>query len=136
MLSTISTNFLDNFSPRTSLSYAISEDRKWKWNTSIGKYYKINDGPNGATEYFQPNVAGKILTPIQAERVLTRRGYRRRRTTIEELELPTKYVKKDKRIRQMEPGGDSLVGAAEHFSSMNPSDPYPSEFAFFMEDIV
>ena len=50
--------------------------------------------------------------------------------------LPDKYVGNDQTIRQMEPGGDSLVGAAEHFSSMNPSDPYPSEFAFFMEDIV
>ena len=34
-------SLLDNFSPRASLSYAISEDRKWRWNMSIGKYYKI-----------------------------------------------------------------------------------------------
>ena len=112
------------------------ESRSIGGNVTAGKYYKTNDGPDGATEYFQPNVSGKILTPIQAERVLTRRGRRRRRTTIEELNLPDKYVGNDQTIRQMEPGGDSLVGAAEHFSSMNPSDPYPSEFAFFMEDIV
>ena len=36
----------------------------------------------------------------------------------------------------MEPGGDSLVGAAEHFSSMNPSDMYIPTFGYFMEDIV
>ncbi len=112
------------------------ESRSIGGNVTAGKYYKTNDGPDGATEYFQPNVSGKILTPIQAERVLTRRGRRRRRTTIEELNLPDKYVGNDQTIRQMEPGGDSLVGAAEHFSSMNPRDPYPSEFAFFMEDIV
>ena len=112
------------------------ESRRIGGDGTVGKYYKINDGPNGATEYFQPNVAGKILTPIQAERVLTRRGRRRRRTTIEELDLPTKYVAKDKRIKQMEPGGDSLVGAAEHFSSMNPSDMYIPTFGYFMEDIV
>lgn len=34
-------SLLDNFSPRASLSYAISEDRKWRWNMSIGRYYKI-----------------------------------------------------------------------------------------------
>ena len=34
-------SLLDNFSPRASLSYAISDDRKWRWNTSIGKYYKM-----------------------------------------------------------------------------------------------
>tara|TARA_B100000900_G_C20589726_1_gene721122 strand:+ start:520 stop:2862 length:2343 start_codon:yes stop_codon:yes gene_type:complete len=31
----------DNLSPRISTSYAISKDRRLKWNTSIGKYYKI-----------------------------------------------------------------------------------------------
>ena len=112
------------------------ESRSIGGNVTAGKYYKTNDGPDGATEYFQPNVSGKILTPIQAERVLTRRGRRRRRTTIEELNLPDKYVGNDQTIRQMEPGGDSLVGAAEHFSSMNPSDMYIPTFGYFMEDIV
>ena len=39
-------------------------------------------------------------------------------------------------IRQMEPGGDSLAGAAEHFASVNPSDDYISAFSYFMEDIA
>ena len=79
--------------------------------------------------------SGKVMT---AEQMKSLRGRRRRgrRTTIEELDLPTKFVGNDKTIRQMEPGGSSLAGAAEHFDSVNPSDPYPSEFAFFMEDIV
>ena len=79
--------------------------------------------------------SGKVMTAEQMKS-LRRRGRRRRRTTIEELDLPTKFVGNDKTIRQMEPGGSSLAGAAEHFDSINPSDPYPSEFAFFMEDIV
>ena len=78
--------------------------------------------------------SGKVMTAEQMKS-LRRRG-RRRRTTIEEIDLPTKFVGNDKTIRQMEPGGSSLAGAAEHFDSVNPSDPYPSEFAFFMEDIV
>ena len=75
---------------------------------------------------------------MTAEQMKSVRGNRgsRRRTTIEEIDLPTKFVGNDKTIRQMEPGGSSLAGAAEHFDSVNPSDPYPSEFAFFMEDIV
>ena len=111
------------------------ESRSIGGNVTLGRYYKTNDGPDGATEYFQPNVSGKVLTPIQAERVLTRRGRRRRRTTIEELELPTKYIG-DQMIRQMEPGGDSLAGAAEHFASVNPSDDYIPAFSYFMEDIA
>ena len=79
--------------------------------------------------------SGKVMTAEQMKSLRGRRG-RRRRTTIEELDLPTKFVGNDKTIRQMEPGGSSLAGAAEHFDSVNPSDPYPSEFAFFMEDIV
>ena len=79
--------------------------------------------------------SGKVMTAEQMKS-LRGRGRRRRRTTIEELDLPTKFVGNDKTIRQMEPGGSSLAGAAEHFDSVNPSDPYPSEFAFFMEDIV
>ena len=79
--------------------------------------------------------SGKVMTAEQMKSLRGRRG-RRRRTTIEELDLPTKFVGNDKTIRQMEPGGSSLAGAADHFDSINPSDPYPSEFAFFMEDIV
>ena len=112
------------------------ESRRIGGNVTVGKYYKTNDGPDGATEYFQPNVSGKILTPIQAERVLTRRGRRRRRTTIEELDLPTKYVAKDKRIRQMEPGGSNQVGAPIVCNSMNPNDDYIPEFCYFMEEIA
>ena len=112
------------------------ESRRIGGNVTVGKYYKTNDGPDGATEYFQPNVSGKILTPIQAERVLTRRGRRRRRTTIEELDLPTKYVAKDKRIKQMEPGGSNQVGAPIVCNSMNPNDDYIPEFCYFMEEIA
>ena len=79
--------------------------------------------------------SGKVMTAEQMKSLRGNRG-RRRRTTIEEIDLPTKFVGNDKTIRQMEPGGSSLAGAAEHFDSINPSDPYPSEFAFFMEDIV
>ena len=79
--------------------------------------------------------SGKVMTAEQMKSLRGNRG-RRRRTTIEEIDLPTKFVGNDKTIRQMEPGGSSLAGAAEHFDSVNPSDPYPSEFAFFMEDIV
>ena len=78
--------------------------------------------------------SGKVITSEQMKSLTGRR--RRRRTTIEELNLPDKYVGNDQTIRQMEPGGNSLVGAPEHFDSVNPSDPYPAEFAFFMEDIV
>jgi len=31
----------DNFSPRLSLTYNLTEDQSWKINTSIGRYYKI-----------------------------------------------------------------------------------------------
>ena len=79
--------------------------------------------------------SGKVITSEQMK-LLRGRGKRRRRTTIEELNLPDKYVGNDQTIRQMEPGGDSLVGAAEHFSSTNPSDLYIPAFGYFMEDIV
>ena len=79
--------------------------------------------------------SGKVMTAEQMKSLRGRRG-RRRRTTIVELELPTKFVGNDQTIRQMEPGGDSLVGAAEHFASVNPSDTYIPTFGYFMEDIV
>ena len=78
--------------------------------------------------------SGKVITSEQMKSLTGRR--RRRRTTIEELNLPDKYVGNDQTIRQMEPGGDSLVGAAEHFASVNPSDTYIPTFGYFMEDIV
>ena len=34
-------NMLDNLSPRISSSYSITKDRKLKWNSSVGIYYKI-----------------------------------------------------------------------------------------------
>jgi len=34
-------NLIDNFSPRLSLSYALTEDQKWKVNASLGRYFKI-----------------------------------------------------------------------------------------------
>ena len=33
--------FIDNLSPRISSSYALSDDRRLKWNSSIGTYFKI-----------------------------------------------------------------------------------------------
>ena len=33
--------FIDNLSPRISSSYALSVDRRLKWNSSIGTYFKI-----------------------------------------------------------------------------------------------
>jgi len=99
-----------------------------------GETIVIDEQTPNAKRFTSMPFSGKVMTAQQMKSL--RRGKRRRRTTIEELNLPDKYVGNDQTIRQMEPGGDSLVGAAEHFSSMNPSDPYPSEFAFFMEDIV
>lgn len=32
---------IDNLSPRVSTSYALTKDRRLKWNTSIGTYFKI-----------------------------------------------------------------------------------------------
>ena len=100
-----------------------------------GETIVIDEQTPNAKRFASMPFSGKVITSEQMKS-LRGRGRRRRRTTIEELNLPDKYVGNDQTIRQMEPGGDSLVGAAEHFSSMNPSDPYPSEFAFFMEDIV
>ena len=37
----LGSNLIDNISPRFSLSYAISEDQKWKFNSSLGRYFKI-----------------------------------------------------------------------------------------------
>ena len=34
-------NLIDNFSPRLSFSYSLSQDQKWKFNASIGRYFKI-----------------------------------------------------------------------------------------------
>ena len=99
-----------------------------------GETIVIDEQTPNAKRFASMPFSGKVITSEQMKSLRGRR--RRRRTTIEELNLPDKYVGNDQTIRQMEPGGDSLVGAAEHFSSMNPSDPYPSEFAFFMEDIV
>jgi hypothetical protein len=99
-----------------------------------GETIVIDEQTPNAKRFTSMPFSGKVMTAQQMKSL--RRGKRRRRTTIEELNLPDKYVGNDQTIRQIEPGGDSLVGAAEHFSSMNPSDPYPSEFAFFMEDIV
>ena len=98
-----------------------------------GETIVIDEQTPNAKRFTSMPFSGKVMT---AQQMKSLRRTRRRRTTIEELNLPDKYVGNDQTIRQMEPGGDSLVGAAEHFSSMNPSDPYPSEFAFFMEDIV
>ena len=32
---------MDNISPRIAISYALSEDQKWKFNSSLGRYFKI-----------------------------------------------------------------------------------------------
>ena len=34
-------NLADNISPRLSLSYALSKDQQWKFNASLGRYFKI-----------------------------------------------------------------------------------------------
>ena len=31
----------DNFSPRLSLTYNLTEDQSWKINASVGRYFKI-----------------------------------------------------------------------------------------------
>ena len=34
-------NLIDNISPRLSLSFALTDDQRWKVNTSLGRYFKI-----------------------------------------------------------------------------------------------
>ncbi len=34
-------NLIDNFSPRVSMSYQITEDQRWKFNASAGRYFKL-----------------------------------------------------------------------------------------------
>ena len=38
---TVDNDFFENFSPRLSLSFVISEDYRWKLNFSSGRYFKI-----------------------------------------------------------------------------------------------
>ena len=45
-----------------------TESRSIGGNVTAGTYYRTNDGPDGATEYFKPHMGGTILTPIQAQR--------------------------------------------------------------------
>ena len=99
-----------------------------------GETIVIDEETPNAKRFTSMPFSGKVITSEQMKSLRGRRG--RRRTTIEELNLPDKYVGNDQTIRQMEPGGDSLVGAAEHFSSTNPSDLYIPAFGYFMEDIV
>ena len=99
-----------------------------------GETIVIDEQTPNAKRFTSMPFSGKVMTAQQMKSLRGRR--RRRRTTIEELNLPDKYVGNDQTIRQMEPGGDSLVGAAEHFDSMNPSDMYIPTFGYFMEDIV
>lgn len=35
-------HFLETFSPRLALSYALTEEKDWKLNATVGKYYKIS----------------------------------------------------------------------------------------------
>ena len=100
-----------------------------------GETIVIDEKTPNAKRFTSMPFSGKVMT-AQQMKSLRGRGRRRRRTTIEELNLPDKYVGNDQTIRQMEPGGDSLAGAAEHFASVNPSDDYISAFSYFMEDIA
>ncbi len=45
-----------------------TESKSIGGNVTAGTYYRTNDGPDGATEYFKPHMGGTILTPIQAQR--------------------------------------------------------------------
>lgn len=38
---TTSSNLIDNLSPRLAFSYALTEDQQWKFNASLGRYFKI-----------------------------------------------------------------------------------------------
>jgi hypothetical protein len=38
---TTASNLIQNFSPRMSFSYGLTEDQRWKINGSVGRYYKI-----------------------------------------------------------------------------------------------
>ena len=100
-----------------------------------GETIVIDEKTPNAKRFTSMPFSGKVMT-AQQMKSLRGRGRRRKRTTIEELNLPDKYVGNDQTIRQMEPGGDSLAGAAEHFASVNPSDDYISAFSYFMEDIA
>jgi len=75
-------------------------------NVTAGTYYRTNDGPDGATEYFKPHMGGTILTPIQAQREF---NYARTQTNnfgngprITTVDLPPEFVKKS--VPQTKPG--------------------------------
>jgi len=38
---TTGSTLLDNLSPRVAFSYALTEDQQWKFNASLGRYFKI-----------------------------------------------------------------------------------------------
>lgn len=38
---TTGSDWIDNLSPRLALSYQLTEDQKWKLNTSVGRYFKM-----------------------------------------------------------------------------------------------
>ena len=78
-------------------------------NVTAGTYYRTNDGPDGATEYFKPHMGGTILTPIQAQREF---NYARTQTNnfgngprITNVKLPPEFVKKS--VPQTKPGGST-----------------------------
>ena len=78
-------------------------------NVTAGTYYRTNDGPDGATEYFKPHMGGTVLTPIQAQREF---NYARTQTNnfgngprITTVDLPKEFVKKS--VSQSKPGGST-----------------------------
>ena len=78
-------------------------------NVTAGTYYRTNDGPDGATEYFKPHMGGTVLTPIQAQREF---NYARTQTNnfgnglrITTVDLPTKFIKKS--VPQSKSGGST-----------------------------
>ena len=106
-----------------------TESRAIGGDVTAGTYYKTNDGPDGATEYFKPHMAGTILTPIQAEREIGRvQRRRRRKPTITEINMPDKVIDNRTVTNQVEPGDSSTLAHIVDYSPFNENDPHPREF--------
>tara|TARA_B100000963_G_scaffold107006_1_gene93009 strand:+ start:66183 stop:68540 length:2358 start_codon:yes stop_codon:yes gene_type:complete len=84
-------NMRDNFSPRMSLTYNLTEDQTWKINASVGRYYKIPTYTilgyqntqrrfvNRDTKYTQSDhlVAGLEYAPGNASRITLEGFYKK-----------------------------------------------------------
>ena len=82
-------NLGDTFSPRTSLSYALTQDFKWKLNASVGRYYKIPVYPLLGYQ-FDGNYVNKDAQYTQSDHIVVGIAYRPRPSTLLTLEAFSK----------------------------------------------